>query len=840
MQRHAIFPALVALFGVTGTLAQDATTTNPLNAFIGAAQSGVGAVKSATAMETPTTSTSASPTSATPPPPPASSTAAATSSGLSKGAEIGIIVGAAVAAILILALLICLCCLLFRRRSRKKRTHTGMTDEEAKRFNSKASNPGRDYNNRQSMEQNPSMPLMAAAAMPHGGHGREPSMSQHPALRDNHGNHHYGRDAALVGAGGLAAHEMGHRGGHHHNASVNTTAGLPPSTPHSDHYLGRDGGLAGAGGVAAPGAEKHHTGGIANGPNQPGHHLGRDAGLVGAGGLAAYEAEKHHHHNERPSNNTGAIGSNKAPHTGNHHVGRDAGLTGGGGSAAYDVEKDHHSHEDLGNARVHDSAISSGTGVGGIANGVNHYSKRHERDAGFEPTTTTGGLNSAAAPPGGNHHLGRDVELAGAGGLAAYEVGKHHHDRGSASPAGALGSSTDPYPGNRCHNRDAGFAGAGGLGTHEAFNQPGHQTTNSQGPPAYPGGTDSYPVDRNDPAHLHQDHDAALAGAGGLAAYEAENRHQNKRHSKIENPFVPQIPGPRRSAPSSRADPTEAKAAGAIAETPNLRDSARSRSHSRSRSGDLPKCNDQNRPPTPFGLSGIGQPYEDMHVHHLVSDPPSQDLQRALHDHEVPLAAGALGGVAGATYVDHPHRGDRKSHGYSTPPEVASQSPNRGKPRGQLATDSSYDSSLSSTTRDSGSGIEQYQRQPDPYAPAQHAQVPPWEAHQTRYSQSPPTSATMAAPPIPWSDSDYVHQQRRHSHSPRQSVDGRRKSRSPATSINGQPRRLRFEDLQAQPDMPPTPSSPHYMPGGYAPVNAHDSYDGYDRSRWSQGVGEAL
>ena len=697
---------------------------------------------------------------------------------------------------------------------------------------------------------------MAAAAVPHNGHGREPSLSQHPALRDNHGNHHYGRDAAILGAGGLAAHEMGHRNGHHHNASVNTTAGLPPSTPHSSHHLGRDGGLAGAGGVAAYEAEKHHpghsqpattAGGLTNGSTQSDHHLGRDAGLVGAGGLAAYELEKHHHRNNQPSNMTGAVGSNKAPHTGNHHLGRDAGLAGAGGLAGYEAEKHRHSHQDLGNARVHDSAISSGTGVGGITNGVNHHSKRHERDAGFEPTTTTGGLHSAAAPTTGNHHhLGRDAGLAGAGGVAAYELGKHHHphNRESSSTAGTLGSSTDPYSSNHRLGHDAGLVGAGGLGTREAVNHHGHQTMAAQAPPAYSGETGSYPANRSEPAHHHYGTDAALAGAGGVAAYEAENHHhhhQNKRHSKIENPFVPQIPGPRRSAPNSRAGPTEAMAAGAIPETQGLRDRSRSRSHSRPRSGDLPKRNDRDRPPTPFGLSGIGQPYEDMHVHHLISGPPSQDLQQTLHDHEAPLATGALGGAAGADYADRPYHDNRKSRGFSTPPEVPSRSPNRGKPRNQLETDGSYDSSLSSTTRDSSSGTEQYQHHPDPYAPAQHAQVPPWEAHQTRYSQqSPPTSATMAAPPIPWSDPEYVHQQRRHSHSPRQSMDGRRKSRSPATSINGQPRRLRFEDLQSQPDVPPTPTSPHYMPGGYAPVGAHDSYDGYDHSRWSQGVGEAL
>ena len=76
-----------------------------------------------------------------------------------------------------------------------------------------------------------------------------------------------------------------------------------------------------------------------------------------------------------------------------------------------------------------------------------------------------------------------------------------------------------------------------------------------------------------------------------------------------------------------------------------------------------------------------------------------------------------------------------------------------------------------------------------------------------------------AAPPPPVDSMAYG---RRKSHSPRG-------SRSPAVSINGQPRRLRFEDL-------------HPGEGG----GGHDSWDGYgyggeqQGQRWSQGVGEAL
>ena len=606
-----------------------------------------------------------------------------------------------------------------------------MSDEEAKRFHSTASNPGRVYDGRQSMEQHPTVPLMAAGAMPHNGHGHghAPSLSQHPALRDGHRDHHLGRDAALVGAGGLAAHEIGKNHGHRHHGSVNTTAGLPPSTPHTSRYL-------------------------------------NDTEVAGAGGLTGH------------SKYSEPLASNKAPHTGNHHIGRDA-LVGAGGLAAYEAGKHHQGHHDYGNAKAHDSAISSGTGVGGISNGVNHHQQRHHRDPAFEPTTTTGGFKSD------NHHLERDAGLASVGLLAG---AKHHHDRKPITTTHDL-NNAEPHEGTHHLGRNMGVNGT--------------QTTGHQAPPSYSGEFGSQP-------EHHYGRDAGLAGAGGLAAYEVGKHHQKKRDSNIENPFVPRPPSPRRSTPSSRAGPTEAMASGALPETGLLRD------ESPPRSAGLPKRNDRDRPPTPFGLGGVGQPYDDMHVHQLVSEPPSQELQQAPRNHNVTFAPEVDG---------HYPEENRRSRGYSTPPEVPSRSPNRASRNpAQLVTDSSYDSSLSSNTRDSSSGAEQYHRHPDPYAPAVHESSP------------------MAPPAIPWSDDEYVHQQRRHSHSPRQSMqyDGRRKSRSPATSINGQPRRLRFEDLQANGEVPPTPTTGQYMHGGYAPVGGHDSYDGLEHQRWSQGVGEAM
>ena len=148
---------------------------------------------------------------------------------------------------------------------------------------------------------------------------------------------------------------------------------------------------------------------------------------------------------------------------------------------------------------------------------------------------------------------------------------------------------------------------------------------------------------------------------------------------------------------------------------------------------------------------------------------------------------------------------------------MPSRSPNR-----RLAfADSSYDSSLSTTTgssNDSG-----YARYSDPYAPRQRESIQPYL--QQRTPQQAFMSGAAEAPPMP----TYREQGgRRTSHSPRG-------SRSPAVSINGQPRRLRFEDLH-----------PDEGAGGSG-GQGHDSWDGYGYGyggeggqRWSQGVGEAL
>lgn len=344
------------------------------------------------------------------------------------------------------------------------------------------------------------------------------------------------------------------------------------------------------------------------------------------------------------------------------------------------------------------------------------------------------------------------------------------------------------------------------------------------------------------------------------------NTHQHPAH-RHQNPFIPVPPSPRKAVYSSggltdatahdphvagphesysttnghykpynntgphdsyNTGPHESYAtAPLMAETQPLRISTqqpRSRSNSRPSSGVLPRSA-TDRPSTPFGLASIGQPYDDMHVHVLQTEHPSRELQQSLQNRE-PIQR------------------------YHTPPLVPSRSPRRS----MAFADSSYQSNSSSNTNSTSSGEEWQRAQTN--AGLNPTTIPPWQQRQNRYSDS-ATGAGLPTPPVPWDDDP--HQQRRHSGNGSNSrsssgdviITGngngngngvshdRRGSRSPATSINGQPRRLRFSDLQA--------SSEHgsaAAPGAGATTASPHASAGYDawgeHNRYSQGVGEAL
>ena len=406
-----------------------------------------------------------------------------------------------------------------------------------------------------------------------------------------------------------------------------------------------------------------------------------------------------------------------------------------------------------------------------------------------------------------HHGLPPGVATATVGNTAGHSI-QHNHPVGGQQPV----SNAKPIAQNQHHGLPPGVASAtvgaaSGHGTQ-------HHTTHTSQP-----SSNTYMTPSN---HNGLNPQSSAASMNSLNTLPSANHPSSTTHNGLMG-----------AAAGTAAAGAVGYGAHCHGAERRIRDESRSRSGSRSRphSDGLPTHNNTDRPPTPFGLSGIGQPYEDMHVHVLQSEAPSRELRHSLHRREnAPLATGV--------YDDSDHTKYPSSHGEATPPHVPSRSPNREK-RASTFANSSYESSVSNgASTSSNSGGEQYQQTADPYQPANPSRgaVAPWEQHQTRYSGTPPTSAAINPPPVPWDQNEYARQ-RRNSHSPRQSrasngftdVNGRRSSGSPATSINGQARRLRFEDLQAGNGN-----------NRYSGVNQRDSYDGYDQARWSQGVGEAL
>ena len=437
-----------------------------------------------------------------------------------------------------------------------------------------------------------------------------------------------------------------------------------------------------------------------------------------------------------------------------------------------------------------------------------------------QPQENPFGDNAAInqSPRNSNHH-GAAAGLAGAtaAGAAGYGVHRHHENQhANAATAPPIANTHLPHqPG--VGPTGAATAGAAGFGAHQPQGTHGNQLPVSNTPHmqnirhGLPPGLAASKMGPASGSGLQQQSNAPIHN--GIDTLPSSNRPTSNSHNGMK------------AAGGVAAAGAAAYGVHQHEEKKRLRDSSESRSRSQSRSrsrpqsgGALPTHNDVDRPPTPFGLSGIGQPYEDMHVHVLQTEAPSQDLRRSLHQREAPVEPG---------YSDESDNRSSRNSGVlsSNKPRIPSRSPNRYS---NINTNS-YDSSASNNTTSSNSVGEPYSSMNDPYRPRQSDYVPPWEQHKTRYSGTPPTTATMSPPPVPW-DKQETPRQRRQSHSPRQSYEGRRSSRSPATSINGQPRRLRFEDLAS--------GDGHH--GGYSSVGQHDNYDAYDHARWSQGVGEAL
>ena len=262
-------------------------------------------------------------------------------------------------------------------------------------------------------------------------------------------DHHYGRDAGLVGAGAVGAgtaYEVGkdREGYSSEQYPSSGTSGLnDPSRTSGSSGTGLGGGnaplsttsglnntgaapMSGTTTSTAPGSGEYPS--ASGEPTKDHSHLGRDAGIAGAGagagGVAAYEAERHlgHGGQSMPEGTTTGTTGTTAPSqtmpttsstTGSttaqpsssidqpkkdHHLGRDAGMVGTGGVAAYEADK-HLNRQDP-------SRLPAGS--------------------------TSAQPSSTIDEPKKDHHLGRDAGMVGAGGVAAYEADKHLNQQDSS------------------------------------------------------------------------------------------------------------------------------------------------------------------------------------------------------------------------------------------------------------------------------------------------------------------------------------------------------------------------------------------------------------------------
>ena len=248
----------------------------------------------------------------------------------------------------------------------------------------------------------------------------------HPHSNDNH---HYGRDAALGGAGVGGYEAEKHHRGH----------GTNGRSPEHDHHYGRDAALGGAG-VGAYEAEKHHRGHGTNGRSpEHDHHYGRDAALGGAG-VGGYEAEKHH----RGHGTTG-----KSPEH-DHHYGRDAAL-GGAGVGAYEAEKHHRNRPETARDRAAQGVVPHGGGhtpagaatVSSSSPGRQNRMKNTMRGDDYDTVLADQDRRNLGHADDDSHHYGRDAAIGG-GALGAAGLGAHEFERSRASPT-AIGAAA-PAP----------------------------------------------------------------------------------------------------------------------------------------------------------------------------------------------------------------------------------------------------------------------------------------------------------------------------------------------------------------------------------------------------------
>ncbi|KAK1065853.1 hypothetical protein LTR74_007567 [Friedmanniomyces endolithicus] len=167
-------------------------------------------------------------------------------------------------------------------------------------------------------------------------------------------DHHYGRDAALAGGAGAGALGLEEHERRKHAGGNNNMGGLGSSNDQglqnqgqSQHHYGRDAGLVGGAGAGVIGIEEYerrnkhtggeNTGGLGSGSrNEPydsekQHHYGRDAALAGGAlGVGEHEHRKHERQGQSGMNDQYGQDSSSYPSNSGRRADEVMGATGAG------------------------------------------------------------------------------------------------------------------------------------------------------------------------------------------------------------------------------------------------------------------------------------------------------------------------------------------------------------------------------------------------------------------------------------------------------------------------------------------------------------------------------
>jgi hypothetical protein len=406
--------------------------------------------------------------------------------------------------------------------------------------------------------------------------GRSFPLNTYPTDSTSTGDHHLGRDAALIGGGlgaaGLGAHEaFSHRPGHEIEgyedqrfdpsaSSADKPARIPNLHYNNHSNAGQDAALVGGAGVAGTQLSGYnHGGSTATDPASKtiGPHKSNILNILDPRVQPEPEKMKDRttagpHQSDMLNRADPRVDSDLSKQD-NHH-GRDAALAGGAGAAGIGGYEALHNREH--------NPTSSTTGAYPTNSTTGSYPTGST--TGAYPTNTSDAVKPALAQQTKEHHHGRDAAVAGgagAAGIGGYEALKHHggsnenplatstFDPRSTNTNAFIDPRTDPALAQQSqghhYGRDAAVAGgvgAAGVGGYEALKHHDGSTNNPLTTSNFdPRSTNTNNlVDPNTDPTLaqqtqghHYGRDAAVVGGAGAAAYGAHEALDPKEQEKL-------------------------------------------------------------------------------------------------------------------------------------------------------------------------------------------------------------------------------------------------------------------------------------------------------------------